>query len=296
MSISSMTGFARVAGEHEGTAWVWEVKSVNGRGLDLRCRLPAGADRLDGPARERLSRGLSRGNVQAQLSTRSGREGARLTVDRAFLDQLIALHKTYVGRVDSAPPRLDRLLSVRGVVEFGEEEALDETALATWDTAMLAGLETAVAALIRSRGEEGGRLAQVLTELLAEIESLVARAQATAEAQPSALSARMHERLRELETGETVLPEERLAQEIALLVAKADVREELDRLRAHVAAARDLLAEGGAVGRRFDFLCQEFNREANTICSKAAAMELTNTGLELKTAIDRMREQIQNIE
>ncbi|MBT6117696.1 MAG: DUF1732 domain-containing protein, partial [Rhodospirillaceae bacterium] len=256
----------------------------------------AGADRLDGPARERLSRGLVRGNVQAQLSNRSGRDGTKIVVDHGLLDELIALHEAYAGRVDPGLPRLDRLLAVRGVVEHGEEGELDESARATWDAAVLSGLEAAVADLVRARGEEGGRLASVLVELLDEVDALVARAAATAEAQPAALSVRLNERVGELNLADVALPEERLAQEIALLVAKADVREELDRLRAHGAAARALLDEGGAVGRRFDFLCQEFNREANTICSKAATLDLTNIGLELKTAIDRLREQIQNIE
>ena len=296
MSISSMTGFARAAGEHAGMAWVWEIKSVNGRGLDLRCRLPAGADRLDGPARERLSRRLVRGNVQAQLSVRSGREGANLMVDRAFLDELIALHEAYAGRVDPSPPRLDRLLAVRGVVEHGEEGEMDEAALAAWDAAMLAGLEAAIADLDLARKEEGGRLVRVLADQLDAVDALVARAVVAAEAQPAALSARLAERLDELRGSDPPLPEERLAQEIALLAAKADVREEIDRLRAHIAAARDLLAEGGAVGRRFDFLCQEFNREANTICSKASTLDLTNIGLELKAAIEQLREQVQNIE
>lgn len=291
-----MTGFARSSGQHGDVGWTWELKSVNGRGLESRCRLPAGIEHLDAGARARIAAALNRGNVQAQLAIAGIESAAELRVNRAVIDQLLALHADLGTRVDTAPPRLELLLAVRGVVEQAERAEQTPDAAQARDAALLAGLDDAVAGLAAARIEEGARLAPVLTDQLDRIESLAAAAAEVSEARPAAIRARLEERLREVMEMEPALPEERLAQEVALLVTKADVREELDRLAAHLGAARDLLAEGGAIGRRLDFLCQELNREANTVCSKAGDIELTNLGLELKATIEQLREQVQNIE
>ncbi len=291
-----MTGFARSSGHHDEVGWTWELKSVNGRGLELRCRLPGGSEHLDAGARSRIQASLKRGNVQAQLAILAPESAGALSVNRDAIDQFLALHAELGARIDTAPPRLEGLLAVRGVVEQAVREEVSADAAEARDAALLAGLDEAVAGLAAARLEEGARLVSVLADQLDRIESLAAAAAGVAETQPAAIRARLEQRLREVMEMEPALSEERLAQEVALLVTKADVREELDRLAAHLGSARDLMSEGGAVGRRLDFLCQELNREANTICSKAGDIELTNIGLELKATVEQLREQVQNIE
>ncbi|WP_430436699.1 YicC/YloC family endoribonuclease [Oceanibaculum nanhaiense] len=290
-----MTGFARAEGQHDGLGWAWELKSVNGRGLDIRTRAPQGFESLEPLARQKLGEVLKRGNVNVSLvvERRAGEAGIR--INRAVLDQVLALQAELAGKVDAAPPRLDSLLAVRGVVEAGEEEA-DEEARAARDADVLAGLEQAVKALVTSRLEEGARLAAMLTGHLDRIEALTTQAKALGSVQPEALKARLRQQVLELLEASPALNEDRLAQEAALLATKADIREELDRLAAHIAAARELMQAGSQIGRRFDFLCQEFNREANTLCSKSGDTELTRIGLELKAVIDQLKEQVQNVE
>ncbi|MGE0256105.1 MAG: YicC/YloC family endoribonuclease [Alphaproteobacteria bacterium] len=290
-----MTGFARAGGHDERTAWAWELKSVNGRALEARVRVPAGYDRLEAVARAAIGKRLVRGNVQATLSVDRVAPVANLRINRALLDELLALHASLAGRVAAGPPALEGLLAVRGVVEAADEVE-DEAALAARTTAMEATLAGALDALVAARAEEGARLAAVLGGLLDRIAVLVDEAAASAEAQPEALRARLAAQLAELIAADPPLPEDRLAGELAILVTRTDVREELDRLGAHLEQARALLAEGVAVGRRLDFLCQEFTREANTVCSKATGMALTRAGLDLKAAVEQFREQIQNIE
>jgi uncharacterized protein (TIGR00255 family) len=291
-----MTGFARVEGSQDGTSWAWELKSVNSKSLDVRLRLPPGFDHLEPALRTSLAQRLKRGTISATLSlTRDAGAGGGLRINRAALDQILALADELTGRIEAAPPRLDGLLALRGVLESaGEEEAPE--ARERLAAVCLAGWEAALASLVAMREAEGARLAAVLRERLAEMTSLAAAAEASAAAQPEAIRARLRSLVAALLEASPALPEERLAQEAALLVARADIREELDRLAAHLAAAQDLLREGTAIGRRFDFLCQEFNREANTLCSKSADVELTRTGLALKAAIEQLREQVQNIE
>ncbi len=280
-----MTGFARVEGSQDGTSWAWELKSVNSKSLDVRLRLPPGFDHLEPVLRTSLAQRLKRGAISATLSlTRDAGAGGGLRINRAALDQILAL-----------APRLDGLLALRGVLESAGEEETPE-ARETLAAVFLAGWEAALASLVAMREAEGARLAALLRERLAEMTSLAAAAEASAAAQPDAIRARLRSLVAALLEASPALPEERLAQEAALLVARADIREELDRLAAHLAAAQDLLREGTAIGRRFDFLCQEFNREANTLCSKSADVELTRTGLALKAAIEQLREQVQNIE
>lgn len=290
-----MTGFARTEGAHDPFSWVWELKSVNSRGLDLRCRLPAGNDQLEPALKDLLAKRFKRGNITASLALVRQDGQAALKVNRDVLDQLIALQKELAGNVAAEPPRLEGLLAVRGVVEPAEEDETEEERKARV-AALLAGLGAASEALAGARAAEGKRLTPALAGHLDEIAALVADAGTITATQPAALKARLKEQVAALLEADAGLPEERLAQEAAVLAAKADVREELDRLAAHVDSARELLAGDGAVGRRLDFLCQEFNREANTLCAKSADMELTRIGLALKAAVDQLREQVQNIE
>ncbi len=291
-AVASMTGFARADAGHGPQAWTWEARSVNSRSLDVRCRLPAGLDRLDSTVRAEAGRRFKRGNVSVTLAMARAEPVSRLRINRDLLDQVLAVSRE-LAAAGAAPPRLDALLAVRGVIEPVEEEQAEQEQL---DAALLCSLGTMLDSLALARAEEGARLAAVLRDQLDRIATLTQAAAATAAAQPEALKARLRHLVAELLEAAPALPEERLAQEAALLVGKADVREELDRLSAHVAQARGLLAEGVAIGRRLDFLCQELNREANTLCSKAADVELTRIGLDLKATIEQFREQVQNIE
>jgi uncharacterized protein (TIGR00255 family) len=290
-----MTGFARQEGGDGTIAWTWEIKSVNGKSLDLRCRLPAGYEALEPVVRRAVPERCARGNLQISLSVNTSEQPLRMRVNRELLDQLLELAKTIEDTAGAAPPRLDGLLALRGVVEAVEEEETPE-ARAAREAGMAADLGLALDALVEMRRAEGKRLQGLVEGHLASIADFVPKAGAAGAAQPEALRQRLKEQVGELLAASPALPEERLAQEAAILITKADVREELDRLEAHVAASGELLAEGGPVGRRLDFLCQEFHREANTLCAKASDVELTRIGLELKGAIDQLREQVQNIE
>jgi uncharacterized protein (TIGR00255 family) len=291
MPLASMTGFAHAEGTDAGLDWSWELRSVNGRGLDLRMRLPGGWDALEPALRDAAGRALKRGNVTANLTVK--REAStRLVADPAVLDHLLdlamALHARLPG---SAMPRADALLALPGVLRAATAEE-EERPLA----AVQAGFAAALAGLVAARAAEGARLEATLSGLLAEIADCCALAKIQAAEQPASQRDRLTAALADLLRDNPTLPEERIAQEVALLATRSDVREELDRLDSHIAAARDLLAEGAAVGRRLDFLVQEFNREANTLCSKSASVALTATGLRLKAAIEQLREQVQNIE
>ena len=290
-----MTGFARQEGGDDVMTWVWEVKSVNGRNLDLRLRLPQGFEALEAEIRKLVPAHLARGNVQVALVVDRSRLPLRYRVNRELLQQLLGLTKELGGDLPAAQPRLDGLLAIKGVLE-PEEDAEEEAVAEARNAAMLGDLAAALGKLARARGEEGARLAAVISEHLRSFDEVVQAAGKSAELQPEALRDRLAKQVEELLDASPGLPEERLAQEAALLATKADVREELDRLRAHLDSARDLMKAGGAVGRRFDFLCQELNREANTLCSKSVDMELTRQGLTMKTLVDKLREQVQNIE
>lgn len=291
MAISSMTGFARAAGPEPLRAWTWELRSVNGRGLEVRSRFPSGLDHLEPAVRAAVAKRLVRGNVSVTLTLSQAEAGARMRLNRTALDDVLAIVRELQGHVaDVAAPRIDGLLALRGVLEAGEETKLPD------EKPLLAGLDEALAALARVRNEEGGRLETLMAGHLDQIDELTRNAAKCAGAQPAAIKARLQTKLDELLGGAPALPPERLAQEAALLATRADVREEIDRLNAHIAAARALFREGGAIGRKLDFLSQEFNREANTLCSKSDDMELTRIGLELKAVIDRLREQAANIE
>jgi uncharacterized protein (TIGR00255 family) len=295
MTIASMTGFARTEGHDGPLSWAWELKSVNSKSLDLRFRLPPGFDALELPLRALVTQRLKRGSISVNLSVARAAGAGNIRVNREALAVVVRLANEIAAEVEAAPPRVDGLLALRGVLESGDE-ALDEGARERQMKQLNDGFALALEGLASMRASEGARLDAVLSERLNEIAALVKDAEGAAATQPAAIKARLKELITALTEAVPALPEERLAHEAALIVAKADIREELDRLQAHVSAARMLLAEGGPIGRRFDFLCQEFNREANTLCSKSADLELTRIGLALKAAIEQLREQVQNIE
>jgi len=294
MALKSMTGFARADGHHGQASFSWEARSVNGRNLDLRFRLPSGLDGLEIKARALCQERLSRGNCTINLSVKRDAGEMEIRLNEAALQQAVALGERARSITNMAPPQLDTLLALRGVVEVAESEESDE-ARAEFSEVLMAGLATALEGLVEARRQEGARLADVIGNQLKEIAALVEKCANAAGRQPDLLKARLAEQLGRLMDG-TALDPDRLHQEAVLLAAKADIQEELDRLRAHLAAAQELLAARAPVGRKFDFLSQEFNREANTICSKAADIEISRIGVELKTVIDQLREQIQNIE
>lgn len=295
MSVASMTGFARSEGHADGLGWVWEIKSVNSKSLDLRCRLPAGYDALEPRLRTALSDRLKRGAVSVNLTITKAASATPLRVNRAALAEIMTLAKELANETGAAPPRIDGLLALKGVLESTDEPS-DETANEGRRTAIERDFQAALDALASMRLAEGGRLVPVLEARLAEIAALAAAAEQTAAAQPAAAKARLKEQITALLEAVPAISEERLAQEAALVVARGDIREELDRLVAHVDAARGLLKEGGPIGRRLDFLCQELNREANTLASKSPDLALTRIALDLKAAIEQLREQVQNIE
>ena len=293
MGIASMTGFARADGNQLGISWVWEIKSVNGKSLDLRLRLPPGFDSLEAELRTLLTQRFRRGNFSATLGV-SRTEPAAVRVNRETLAQLVAMINEPAGEIEAAPPRIDGLLALRGVVETVEDEA--DAVLEERRRAVLDSWAIALDELANARAEEGARLALVLQSQLADMAALVETASACAAAQPAAIRERLQAMLANVADLAPGMPEERVAQEMALLIVRSDIREELERLRAHLDQAAELLRQDEAVGRRLDFLCQELNREANTLCSKSADIELTRAGLSLKAAVEQFREQVQIIE
>lgn len=295
MSISSMTGYARAAASHEALHWQWEVKSVNGKALDLRFRLPAGFEGLEPALRTAAAQALRRGNLQVSLtvSGSAGQEVVRL--NRAVLEEVIAAGELLRDRIGGEALRADQLLALRGVLDV-ETPEIDEASLERRNAAMLASFAEALAQLAMARREEGARLAVVIHGQLARIDGLVQAARDNPSRTPETVKGRLAEQVARLMESGGEFDRDRLHQEAVLLATRADIQEEIDRLFSHVEAARDLVASGEAVGRKFDFLAQEFNREANTLCSKSTDRTLTAVGLDLKTVIDQMREQVQNIE
>jgi uncharacterized protein (TIGR00255 family) len=290
-----MTGFARCQGACGSYAWAWEIKSVNGKGFDLRLRLPSGWDAIEAPVRARAAETLARGSIQANLTLdRTGAMPAA-RVNMAVLDAVLAAARQVASRIETAPPSLDGLLALKGVMEIGEaEEGEDERRNA--EAAAIAGFADAIAALAEMRRHEGAALGRVLTVRLGEIAALAHRAESAPGRRPEAIRARLAEQVATLLAQSERFDADRLHQEAILIATKADIREELDRLAAHVAQAQLLIGQGGPIGRRLDFLAQELNREANTLCAKANDVELTNIGLELKAAVEQFREQVQNVE
>lgn len=291
-----MTGFTRASGEAQNSRFTWELRSVNGKGLDLRLRLPPGLERLEPAVRQILARHIARGSVQVTLSvTRTGANSVQPIVNEALLRELAELAQRLHQQFGVAPASADGLLGLRGVLETPEIVETEEERGAA-DKVALDALQDAAAALAASRKEEGWAVSLVLSRLLDTMEGLVQRVEADPSREPAAIRERLANQLNVLLEGGAALDPDRLLAEAALLATKADIREELDRLAIHIAAARRHLQEGGAIGRRLDFLGQEFNREANTLCSKSGSAAVSAAGLELKAVVDQFREQVQNLE
>ncbi|MEP3048855.1 MAG: YicC/YloC family endoribonuclease [Roseibium sp.] len=297
MALASMTGFARSVGESGPVRWTWELRSVNGKSLDLRIRIPAGLETLEPKIRERCSKVLRRGNVSIGLSMQRDQQDNLLQVNEAALDSVLSAIRLLKDRIpDVASPTLDGILAQKGVFEIKEQED-DEAAQQALHSALLTSLDAALIDLVDMRHTEGLAIGKVVYDQVETIARLKQAAEELPARSPEAIKARLQKLVAELlEVSDSQLDQQRLHQEAVFLATKADIREELDRLHAHVGAVRDLLDTGGAIGRRLDFLAQEFNREANTLCSKSNDVDLTAIGLDLKAVIDQMREQIQNLE
>lgn len=289
-----MTGYARAAGAVPGASFVCEVKSVNGRGLDIRLRLAPGLDALESDIRQLIGKMISRGSLTLNLTVERDGAGGDLFINRQALATVLAAIDELSGKVPAAPPTLDGILGLKGVLEQ-RDQPMPPDAEEALSAAILDGVSQALVDLVLARRQEGNQIATILLDRLLEIEALVQRAEAHPARSREVILTKLRLQVAEI-AADIAMPEDRLAQEALLLATKADIREELDRLTAHIAAARQLIRGGGAVGRRLDFLAQEFNREANTLCSKSNAVELTAIGLDLKAAIDQLREQVQNIE
>ncbi|WP_412776670.1 YicC/YloC family endoribonuclease [Thalassospira lucentensis] len=294
MTVSSMTGFARTDGAADGFGWTWELRSVNGKGLDVRVRLNGGFERLEAKVRDAVSKRFKRGNMGVTLNVVRASDGSTYQVNRELLSELVSLAEEFDNTSSLSAGTIADLMNVRGVLETVETQEDDATRDAR-DGAVLASLSDAIDQMDAHRAEEGAKLDAMLRGHVDNIEATVTHAESCASARGDAIKERLKRQIDELMDAGKFDPE-RLHQEAALLATKADIREEIDRLKAHIIAARDMLTKGGAIGRKLDFLCQEFNREANTLCSKANDIELTNCGMELKVIIDQLREQVQNVE
>ncbi|HXL47733.1 MAG TPA: YicC/YloC family endoribonuclease [Xanthobacteraceae bacterium] len=295
MALSSMTGFARGHGVSGAYSWAWELKSVNAKGLDLRLRLPPGWDVVEGPARHSAAQVLTRGTIHGTLTIERLGVAPIVRVNEPVLAAVLATIKGLAGRVDAAAPRLDGILSLKGVIDVIDEDERDAER-GTAEAAVIAGFRATVAELASMRRHEGEALGRVLTQRAKEIAALAAQAESAPGRRPEAVKARIADQVAMLLDASDRFDADRLHQEAILIASKADIREELDRLVSHVAQIERLIAGGGSIGRRLDFLAQELNREANTLCSKSNDVELTNIGLELKSVVEQFREQVQNLE
>ena len=295
-SISSMTGFASVDGSMNGINWTWEAKSVNAKGLDLRCRVPQSYEKIEATARVVVGKAFKRGNFNLSLSIQEDIVENHYSINHTLLNQLIKIATDLQTKlINFKSPSLDGLLAARGVIEpipKGKNN-LDRLIL---DKKILKSLDIVLGSLAQSRIDEGNRIGKVLYNQLKRIKKLCKRADKTASLQPDNIRKKLKKQINELIEEKLSFSDERLAQEAAIYLIKADVREELDRLNAHVESAELLMMGGGAIGRKLDFLCQEFNREVNTLCSKSSDIMLSKIGLELKAVIEQYREQVQNIE
>ena len=295
MAVGSMTGFARAAGSGGAWRWTFELKTVNAKGLDIRLRMPAPFDRAEGEARTRLAKALARGTCFANLSAQ--REGATTAarIDLAALESIAVAARAAAVKTGLAPPTMDGLLALRGVLETADIED-GEAAVNAACAGALVSLDEAIASLTTARRGEGRALASLLKDMLFAIARIVEAADANPARRPEAVRERLAQSVQALMASSRGFDENRLHQEAILLAAKADIREELDRLKTHVASARALIDEGGPIGRRLDFLAQELSREASTLCAKANDVSLTAQGLELRAQIEQFREQVQNVE
>ena len=295
MALSSMTGFARSNGASGPYAFEWELKSVNAKGFDLRMRLPPGWDDLEAFAKKRAGEVLSRGTVYANLNVKRTNAASTVRVNEEVLASIVKIAGMLAGKIDAVAPSIDGLLCIKGVIEVVEPES-DETEDNAAKAAAAAAFEQALADLVEMRQREGVALGAILSQRMNEIERLATKAEAAPGRRPDAIKARLAEQIAALLESTDRFDLDRLNQEALLIAAKADIREELDRIASHIAQAREMIARGGPVGRRLDFLAQEFNREVNTCCAKSNDVELTNTGLEMKNVVEQFREQVQNLE
>jgi uncharacterized protein (TIGR00255 family) len=295
MVLSSMTGFARSHGASGPYTFEWELKSVNAKGFDLRLRLPQGWDELEAFAKKRAAELLSRGTVYANFNIKRADALSTVRINEDVLAAVVKVASSLAGRIDAVAPSIDGLLAIKGVIEVVEPERDDDEDKAAMAAAS-AAFDEALKNLLAMRRREGEALGQILSLRMDEMEALAKRAEAAPGRKPEAIKARLAEQIAALlETSDRFDPD-RLNQEALLIAAKADIREELDRIASHIAQAREIIGKGGAIGRRLDFLAQEFNREVNTTCSKSNDVELTNIGLEMKNVVEQFREQVQNLE
>jgi uncharacterized protein (TIGR00255 family) len=295
MALSSMTGFARSHGASGPYTFEWELKSVNAKGFDLRMRLPPGWDDLEAFAKKRAGEVLSRGTVYANLSVKRTNAVSSIRINEDVLASIVKVAGVLAGKIDAVAPSIDGLLAIKGVIEVVEPES-DEAEDKAAKAAASAAFDQALLDLVGMRQREGVTLGQILIQRMDELERLAKRAEVAPGRKPEAIRARLAEQIAALlETSDRFDPD-RLSQEALMIAAKADIREELDRIASHVSQTREMIGKGGPVGRRLDFLAQEFNREVNTCCSKSNDLELTNTGLAMKNVVEQFREQVQNLE
>ena len=295
MALSSMTGFARSHGASGPYAFEWELKSVNAKGFDLRLRLPQGWDELEAFAKKRAAEMLSRGTVYANFNVKRADALSTVRINEDVLAAVVKVASSLAGKIDAVAPSIDGLLAIKGVIEVVEPERNEEEDKAA-TAAAAAAFDEALKSLVAMRRREGEALGQILSQRMDEMEMLARKAEAAPGRKPEAVKARLAEQIAALLETSDRFDSDRLNQEALLIAAKADIREELDRIASHVAQTREMISKGGAIGRRLDFLAQEFNREVNTCCSKSNDVELTNTGLEMKNVVEQFREQVQNLE
>jgi uncharacterized protein (TIGR00255 family) len=295
MALSSMTGFARSHGASGPYTFEWELKSVNAKGFDLRLRLPPGWDELEALTKKRAGELLSRGTVYANLNVKRANAASTVRINEDVLSSIVRVAGELAGRIDAVAPSIDGLLAIKGVIEVVEPESNEEEDKAA-KAAAAASFELALNDLVQMRRREGTTLGQILGQRMDEIERLAKKAEAAPGRKPEAIRARLAEQVAALLEASDRFDSDRLNQEALMIAAKADIREELDRIASHISQVREMIGKGGPVGRRLDFLAQEFNREVNTCCSKSNDLELTNTGLEMKNVVEQFREQVQNLE
>ncbi|MGI9351301.1 MAG: YicC/YloC family endoribonuclease [Rhizobiaceae bacterium] len=294
MTLQSMTGFARIDGDNDRYSWVWELRSVNGKGLDLRFRIPPGFESVEVPARQAAQKLLKRGNIQITLQVRQNSENQVLGINEKLVDELIEASRILQKKIGGELPDASDILAIRGVVEIGESD--DGSLSEKYRNEILLTFERALKELVEVRTQEGVEVGKVISEQISGIEKLHGKIEKDPSRSSEQIRKTIKTQVERLISESETLDEQRLYQEAAILAAKADIQEELDRLNVHVGAARDLISAGGPVGRKLDFLAQEFNRECNTICSKSNSATLTALGLDMKLIIDQFREQLQNME
>jgi uncharacterized protein (TIGR00255 family) len=295
MALSSMTGFARSHGASGPYAFEWELRSVNAKGFDFRTRLPPGWDDTEATIRKRAAQVLSRGTIYANLTVKRSNAAPLVRINEQVLESLLKAARDLCGKIDALAPSIDGLLAIKGVLEVVEPEPDDAEEHAV-KISVAETFEQALRSLMDMREREGTTLGRVLMQRMDEIERLASRAEAAPGRQPGAVMARLAEQITALLETSDRFDQDRLHQEAILIATKADIREELDRIASHISQTRELIGRGGPIGRKLDFLAQEFNREVNTCCSKSNDLELTNVGLELKNVVEQFREQVQNLE